>query len=1092
MEKNIFAEDDTYCCKTVKCFKKLILVLILVAPYYVNSQIIVGGGAVNANFGVDGDVYTDINTNIISPVSNLFNTDDWTSIAGNAVIANPTVTQLNNLLSNRNASEEIRMSVPYYSIIDNRYWIDAVFLRDQQTSGNNIDSNIFTSTSDKNFDNPNTWNIGPGNVPQKDDIIDVFGHLRRDGTTVLQDPEWGFFGVSTRNDNGDKHLDIEYFRAKVIKNGNSVTYPGLDGGRSAWVFASNGSATKLGDILISMDFTNGGSTPEGKIYIWIDLANKTTAYFDNFNTLPNIPFKFVKNGTSYVNYDGGEQAETFGYAQIELRDASLPTSVFSAFNFNDTVPAPAWKTIDSNGDISSNYTKETLTEFGFNLTALGLDSAASQVGCISPFGSFVIKTRASDSFLAELKDIAGPIDLGATLEVSVAIYGDTNINCLEASTILTAVPSPASNSFVYKWYKDDVLISGQTSNSLLVTQEGAYKVEATIVLGTTQGCTATDQKNVTVTPPFPIMVNCPSNYTTATCLTQELINTDFENWYNSFTFSGGTNVTVSMVVTDGLGNIVELGNPIIGPNSCGGEYRVALVANDDCGQSAQCSSTFTVPVPVLTSTTPLDFNASSCSYSNQVEVDAVYMNWISGFTTTGGCNPIITFSENAAPSYCGGSVTVTYTVSDRCSQPIVKSATFTITEATPLMINCPAAIELRCGDDFEKLFVEWINSFGFTGGCNPVATDLSSYVMPTEGQSLEIVYTVRDKCDVKECKSTFVVPICYQPHCSYTQGFYGNVNGNGCSPNGTLFRAQAIMATAVSSQPSNSYTFGSALTGNYFLLKLNDIIGKPRAQDNFIFKMLPGSGTPRKLVSWTTYDNFSTWADNDPLNASGNKKGAINNNLLSQTMTLFFNIYAADPSLANVVLKPLFVTADVKCGLTNPLPDTNQEFRIPEEVIDYLNNNYSGGGATVANLFKLANRVLGGEITSPSSSNVIIAVDAVNRGYDDCRVEISTNNQIAKFEEKELVNYESPKFKIYPVPFKDQINVVYEFDYKSNVTIQIFDAKGQLLMDQEDSNPYMNKIVTIQPVFNKGVGQFFIIKVITDQGVSVKKVISEK
>ncbi|WP_169051639.1 hypothetical protein, partial [Flavobacterium sp. H122] len=83
-----------------------------------------------------------------------------------------------------------------------------------------------------------------------------------------------------------------------------------------------------------------------------------------------------------------------------------------------------------------------------------------------------------------------------------------------------------------------------------------------------------------------------------------------------------------------------------------------------------------------------------------------------------------------------------------------------------------------------------------------------------------------------------------------------------------------------------------------------------------------------------------------------------------------------------------------------------------------------------------------------------------------------------------------PIFEPYPVPFEDVINIRYKFDYKSDVSIQLFDAKGSLLMLDRDSNPFYNKEVSIRPAFNRGRGQLFFIKVMTNRGMSIKKVLS--
>ncbi|MCO6173907.1 hypothetical protein NHF50_02480 [Flavobacterium sp. NRK F10] len=611
--------------KLVYLFFILMLLLNIPNGY---SQIIIEQGTVKANFGVDADIYSDVTT-FTNPVwPNPQNTDDWFKLNGGTgkgvidVTSASALSQIQNLQTDPNASAELRMAYPYFSVVDGRYWIDAVYLRDQQTSGNYKDGNVFSGQSNKNFDNPNTWVIGLGDVPQKNDIIDVFGHLRRDGTDILLNPEWGFVGLSTRNDNGDSYIDIEYFRKKIEVGGSGIVSTATDGGRTAWQFTNTGMPTQLGDIIISLDFSNGGVGVTGKIYIWMRLDDKNTAYFDNFNTLPDRPFRFVKAGNSYVNYSGGDGAGGFGYARIELKNIGDPTAIFSAINAGANVDAPSWGTINSSGDIASTYAPIIFYEFGFNLTALGFDSSATQVGCISPFGSVIVKTRSSDSFTAELKDIAGPIELGADLEVDVAIDGDTLIDCTETTTTLTATALPATNNFVYQWYFNGNAIQGATTNTLVVSEAGNYTVEATIVLGSIQGCTASNSVDITVVPPVPIQLNCPSNVQMPSCSSQADINSQFEAWYNSFTATGGTNLQTQIIVTDAQGNTVILGDPIVGPSKCGGIYNVSVQVSDDCNQSDQCSGTFTVlpddELPVIVDSGDIDLQG--CNTPWPVEV----------------------------------------------------------------------------------------------------------------------------------------------------------------------------------------------------------------------------------------------------------------------------------------------------------------------------------------------------------------------------------------------------------------------------------------------------------------------------------------
>ncbi|UOK43613.1 MULTISPECIES: HYR domain-containing protein [Flavobacterium] len=87
---------------------------------------------------------------------------------------------------------------------------------------------------------------------------------------------------------------------------------------------------------------------------------------------------------------------------------------------------------------------------------------------------------------------------------------------------------------------------------------------------------------------------------------------------------------------------------------------------------------------------------------------------------------------------------------------------------------------------------------------------------------------------------------------------------------------------------------------------------------------------------------------------------------------------------------------------------------------------------------------------------------------------------------------ESSMFKAYPVPFKEYINVQYEFDYHSKARIEVYDAKGIFVMSYDDADAYFNKEVRLDVNFNQGEGQIFIIKVITDKEVGTKRIISKK
>jgi hypothetical protein len=545
-------------------------------------------------------------------------------------------------------------------------------------------------------------------------------------------------------------------------------------------------------------------------------------------------------------------------------------------------------------------------------------------------------------------------------------------------------------------------------------------------------------------------------------------------------------------INDGCSAVAQFsGDPRVAPLLCtGGVVNVTYSIADNCSQdSVTASFTLNGEADVDVSG-PGNVSVSQCDYANQAAVDTAFAAWLAQFQTINdGCSAVAQFSGDprVAPSLCdGGVVNVTYSISDNCSQDSV-SASFTLNEAQELTVTCPPNVLLTCRDDAQAA---WINGFSFAGGCNPIGTDLSTYELPKPGQSVTINYSVQDNCDFESCTSTFEVPICNVTHCTYTQGYYGELNGSACTPDGLPTYDHQIMINAIN-QAGGTFNFGSTGTGNYFTLKASDVYGNPDPTQNNVFVMLPGGGTPRALVGFATYDQYSTWSDGDPLNASGPNKGRINNNLLSQTMALFFNL-SLDPALGDVVLTKKFATSDVACGSDVPDPRSYSEFTISSSVIDYLNANYPGG-ATVDNLFILANKALGGEdIGGLTASSINGAVDAVNRGFDGCRIQVPIRVSTSVPALTPISSLLEPTFTAYPVPFKDVLNIRYDFDYKSDVNIEIYDSKGALLMTERDTDAYPNKEISIRPRFNRGDGQLFFVKLVTNKGVSIKKVISEK
>ncbi|MFV5698103.1 T9SS type A sorting domain-containing protein, partial [Flavobacterium sp. ZT3R17] len=103
-----------------------------------------------------------------------------------------------------------------------------------------------------------------------------------------------------------------------------------------------------------------------------------------------------------------------------------------------------------------------------------------------------------------------------------------------------------------------------------------------------------------------------------------------------------------------------------------------------------------------------------------------------------------------------------------------------------------------------------------------------------------------------------------------------------------------------------------------------------------------------------------------------------------------------------------------------------------------------------------------------------------------------TTETIAPIETTLTAKTANSGFDAYPVPFKDQLTIKYKFDYVSDVKIEVFNAQGISILSKMDTNSYLNKEIALDLKLSRGKEQVYIVKVTTDRGSSVKKVMSSR
>jgi len=451
--------------------KQSILFLILLAPFLVKGQIIVP--TTRANFGVDGDLRANFFNGVI-----LGSGDDWfnngTAGTGRHVIdttgAAAIIAGYNSDVSpwpRRMASLFRPMSLPTYTVWNNRLWLDAIWVRDYH--GN--DTTVFTSGSDKNGMSPVNWTGGIQGIPDKNDILDIMMHVRRAGPNTT-DSLWMFGGISMDNVSGNRYFDFEMYQTDINYDRVSGKWYGYgpDLGHTSWQFDAAGNVTRPGDIIFSGEFQSTNVLTNIEARIWVSRANWTTV----------TPTAFNWSGL----FDGATAGAAYGYASI-MPNAAGPFYIGlgcannawsgpfglvlqdNSLAFN--APAPASTT-------NGKYNTAQFIEFAVNLTKLGLDPVTTfgTDVCGTPFNRLVVKTRASAAFTAELKDFVAPTDL--FLAPRVAAAADIPIFCGTIGVSTLQVQNPSGSS-IYTWTTSDGHIVGpSTGPTITVDAPGTYIV----------------------------------------------------------------------------------------------------------------------------------------------------------------------------------------------------------------------------------------------------------------------------------------------------------------------------------------------------------------------------------------------------------------------------------------------------------------------------------------------------------------------------------------------------------------------------------------------------------------------------------------
>jgi PKD repeat protein len=398
-----------------------------------------------------------------------------------------------------------------------------------------------------------------------------------------------------------------------------------------------------------------------------------------------------------------------------------------------------------------------------------------------------------------------------------------------------------------------------------------------------------------------------------------------------------------------------------------GTTTVSCTASNAAG-TASCS--FTVAVqdaepPVIT-----------CPVALTVQCDADVPAFNPAqVKVTDNCDPApaVTHVSDVSTGTCPKIITRTYKATDAAGNSTTCTQTITVHDTiAPVISGCSNVTAAAQSGQLGTTLNYPLSATDNCDGPVPVTcTPAAGYF--AIGQT-PVTCTAVDHCgNLSSCGFTVTVTATTDPLriCTLGQGFYGNANGrfNG----DTSF----TLVTHLLEQ-------GPLLVGKIGSRSLSILPGETALLE----ERMPAGGPPAALP-----------ANGDQTLPTAvlplNNKGRFANVFLGQTITLALNARLSSallkfPLAASFCTQGTLAGADGLKGTADDVLVAGdiQMFNVPASVITALSSAALGiNDSTVKGLLELANRALAGlPIGGATVSDVNDAVDAVNRGFDECRL----------------------------------------------------------------------------------------------------------
>ncbi|WP_160328124.1 PKD domain-containing protein [Solirubrum puertoriconensis] len=366
--------------------------------------------------------------------------------------------------------------------------------------------------------------------------------------------------------------------------------------------------------------------------------------------------------------------------------------------------------------------------------------------------------------------------------------------------------------------------------------------------------------------------------------------------------------------------------------------------------------------------------------------------------------------------------------------------------------------------------VRWessVNGGAYNAIANTAGLTSYAYSNLTQTTAFRAVVQSGSCATVNSSPATITVNTC-DKFCTLTQGGWGNSNGRVC--NGPI-RVDLITTLL---RNGGDLTIGIGPNR----INYSNTAAQAATLAACILKAMPAGGTAGTLPNVGQVSGCS-------LPGSLLKNDKFNNVLIGQVMALELNLrldaYLSNQPFGSSNLGSLMLTSSMTTyrattcgagGVADPTDLTGITRTIPSSVINYLNT--SGGGATVANLLKLGEEMLGGTAGSgrPSFADVNAAITAVNELFDNCRVLASPVYAMSAVSTTASLSGTAPAPKslkpesglstsLYPNPASADATITFSVAKSGRAVVEVYNALGARVAKLYDAEVQAGEVKSV-------------------------------